>query len=864
MVIQSTSITEQALRAAVTQVTGLGTVGEGELAAKISETAKEKAHSLVLPQTNSETSATQLDLQGAAIDLAIKGLVIAAMAIHEQVKVMREKRLGFDKERQAGIASFTVRVNEEYTKLSLEERLISEYVHQIQKRDYSTYFGINSQVLTEDNKLEFHSVLPYYKMSEHLRQPVASTNMLDQKRVIISLFFKSALPGNIADLDHDFTSDSAIKAFFESSWQGKNYLNDLRAPRFIMMSLANLLWHLQDPINKHGEPLSIPKRIELCKDVLLFLNSMLNHRSTPFIHNLDMSDILQSFVQRVELHVKGLRDAFIHERMNAINIEEVTSSTHHSLRIMDKCVFKLIYRYEKPGEEGSTFPNPRAAQQLASTIGYMDELLDIYPKLISHFTGVFTGDAKQACLNSPPRTLIDALIIFLHATRPEKDIIIKRLNSTKLDSGQQMAAVLKELDQTFIKPIKDKIKSDGSLWRKTSKNREAVARVVAQRLLPLITLVLEDFRIDVSSMAGGCDSQLNIMCGDTQLKKINRDAETGEGYYQWKISPFIQAAGEFADSIDELPQKQFRLTKISELLDNLKSLIFQYRSFLAYPQFQKFLLACIKDVEKEFESLGDFVEELDMNLTHDEFISREIKAILVPMTASLTETIKEFEESAKFFSKRISAPSFPGEQKRILQQKVKELSEQYRELFDKDANIDDIIEIPDVEQAEFNMVPRPRKIAAVPVVSNKVVAHLSRLITDCEQSMSQYVFSQHKRMLMKELLNDIQTKENITHSDVRVIVKELAKIVMAYRASPFFQASYGETKSAKFFCQRVIRYKDDESFPLAEYLFGDQVEEYDLGSSHSILSGLKALATENRWEKNASQLVVSSYIMMTF
>jgi hypothetical protein len=866
----SASITELALRAAVSQFTAGATTGEAD-AANTADTiaglAKDKAKGLVLAGSDCDSQTQQLNLQGAAIDLAVKGLIIAAIAVNRQVETMKEQRLSFDKERLAGISTFTIPTNVEYTKLSKEEKIISSYIEKVNKYNFAKYLGINTQLLSEDVHLEYHSLLPFYKMSEGIRQPVASTKKIDQQKVLINLFFKSALPENISDLDSDFTNDWRIEAFFESAWEKENYLNNLRAPRFVMMSLANLLWHLQDPVDEDGSRLSISKRIKLCKEIKLFLMDLLNEHAEPFIHEISDSKIkLTSYVRRIELHVKGLMDAFIDEKLNSVNLDDITDNTHHSLQTMDKSVFQMIYQKKIPGKKGM-FPDPHAAQNLATTIGYMDQLFDLYPDLINCFSGVMSSQ-PGSFLNTPPITIIDALIIFLHSTRSEKDDILERLAKLDNESGLLLIEAFNELDDKFIRPIKDICKAELKTGMRDP-DRKKVAKITAQRLLPLFTLVLEDYPIDVTtelSRESAHEEDLyraKILGGEEQVQLINRAAESGDGYYQWDIASLLKYRGHFATHLNDVPRKQFKLTKVSELLDTVKSITTHYKSFLAYPSFQTFLLKCIEDVRGVYKELEDFVTELDDHINKDQNLSRELKSILIPMTEKLDDCIKEFYESSKLLSEHVISPNFPREQKKILQEKIRHLCKQYEELFQKEAGLDDIVEAQDRIPDEAAPIGNGARMAPPDAVSSQTIACLTRLINDCQKNMSPYMKLGHKGMMLNSLLNALEHKPNCRVKDVEKITQEIMQIAMAYRPSFMFQAAYGETRSAKLLCAEIYKYKNSPEFPLAKFIFG-QDHHVDLNSEENILIAMKTHGQMHSWQKEADKLKLSDSILTIF
>ncbi len=368
-------LTELALRAAVNtskkQVTGDGLSSSND----IKNLALGRVQELINGNSNASNIGSQINLQAAAIALAIQGLEIAYVAISRQLDALKNQRIAFDKERQAAIATFVISNNVEEQDFSSEEQVIKFFVGLGLKSKFASYFGIKVAALSQEDAA-FYSVLPFYRMSDALDQPVASTNPLDVQRTAISLFFKSALPEAIADIDAGFQGSSKFVEFFRSLFERKNYLNDKRAPRFIIMALANLLWNLQHPVDPEtGFPLSWEQCIGLCRDVELFLNKLLDADAAPFLQKLNNEENqLLSFIRKVEIHTKALRAAYAEAQLNELDIGSVTNSAHRTLRIMDQNVFKLIYKRRNP-ITNCMEPDETAAEELAYTVSYLNEIL---------------------------------------------------------------------------------------------------------------------------------------------------------------------------------------------------------------------------------------------------------------------------------------------------------------------------------------------------------------------------------------------------------------------------------------------------------------------------------------------------------
>ena len=179
-----------------------------------------------------------------------------------------------------------------------------------------------------------------------------------------------------------FHSDYKIVAFFESWIHDHNYLNNSRAPRFIIMSLCNLLWNLQHPVDTHtGVPISLQQAKKLCNEVLLFINQILDEQMPPHLSKIGkMHEGLISFIQKIEIQVKELYSAYIDEIINEINIEDVTNSAHHVLRIMDKSIYKLLYKSTNAISQ-KTEPDEKAAEDIAYLINLLNQLINVNPAI---------------------------------------------------------------------------------------------------------------------------------------------------------------------------------------------------------------------------------------------------------------------------------------------------------------------------------------------------------------------------------------------------------------------------------------------------------------------------------------------------
>ena len=867
------TFTEQALRSAM-NTTKTELSEEVDPAKTLKQTAIKRVEELIKGNSTSGNKNMQMDVQAMAINAAIQGIELAFYAIQGQLKELKNKRLSFDKERQAGIATFIIPTNKEEKELSKQERIIKSFIELTKKNPlFAPYLGIKTSVSSELDNAEFHSVLPFYKMSEQLPQRVCSNKAIDKQRTTISLFFRSAMPDAIANIDNNFQNDSSFLEFWKSAYKKENYLNDLRAPRFIMMSLANLLWNLQHPVDTEtGYPLSIGKNIKLCLSVSAFLNKLLNSNEITYLKPLsDSTSNLFYFVRKVEIHVKSLQKAFSEEHLNELNIADLNNNAHNTLRIMDKCIFELIYSRKNPLTHKMQ-PDSKAAEELAYKVSYINQQLADMPELLGYFKSIAANTGFIPYLNPTPRTVIDILILYIHSSHEDKERLFKALNAHPSDSLPEFIYNLKTFEKQFIRPIKDVSKKELNAGIFDRKSKE-VRRLTARRLIPLITLVLEDYSVEVNRPITLAFDQTTadsvLYTAKEQIEMINKSASgngdiEAQGYYAWELSPFVTFNKETEEVLDDLPKRQYRFTEITKLLDAVSEIVLNYRSFLQYKSFQEFLLSCLDKIKKEYSNLTEHIGKVNDCLTKDKVISRNIQSILSSMTSDFGKGYETFSNSFINFEQKISAPDFSEQQKLSLTTKLNFIHQQFTTLFEEDSGILSFIRpttplqkgnsIKELSSTatdeEPTTVPPPEKQYLPP----KHIVELRKLINRCIDALSYQSRYGVKGKLLAHLLTLIDSKATHTQDDIASVIKELARITLSYRPTYFFQAEYAETRSAKELIAALKDKKANKLLNLKEILLGSDTEEIINQSNADIAQRLRNARVANNWHDSCDKI----------
>lgn len=820
----------------------------------------------------------QMAEEAVLVGVAMAGIKMAYDGISTQLHELGDQRLAFIKERETGTATFLIPLNKEPRDLSKEETFIKNFVPLILKKSlFSTYSGLHKATSNSIEGHDFYSILPFYRMSENLGHPIENRRPIDQQRRAISWFLKTTVPDFLAHIDRSFQTEWRVTSFFVSTYQGTNYINDLRAARFVIMSLANLLWNIQHPVDPEtGYPLSFTDCVKLCRDVEIYLNVLLDsaeRETPPYLGHLSHDrDRLIRFVHKIATYTSALRAAYVEEQLNEVNINEVTNSAHQALEIMDQCILNLIYKHRHPiASEDPKNPfsggvtDGRAAESLVSIFGYLRDLFNINPGLIGFFSSYTKLDPTTTYVNATETTVMDALIIFCHMPKPERLTFIGDLKKSTQSSMIEFADTLEQLHHDFIMPFERTSKRDLKATRYKPKYVER-ARLTARRLIPFITLVIDDYGVEVDTpniLSRQLESQTNaaacqVLSGKQQIKSINQAAalDQNTGYYQWALSPFLEISAQTAESLNALVKHQYRLTQVTQLLDAVSELIQDYRTFLQLSHFQMFLLNCLNKAKEEYAALATRIDTLDASLSEDERMPRRLKQILSEMTLEMGKRLEGFAQAAINFRGKVGLPNFPDQEKLRLKVKISRVNQQFLDLFGEASGLTDWAPIA----VEEDPATTPSRGGSAPlldrVASSKVVA-LSQLARRCFDGLSYFSQQGYKGVLLRNLMAKIDHQPDWTDLQLNRAIQQLVCITASYRETYFFQAAYGQTRSAKILIKAIQDPALHDVIPLGSIIFNTTGIDYTSQSEAQIIHALEHLRTNQHWEESASRLSVA-------
>lgn len=904
----SSYFTELALRAGALGVGGKPDDGSDAIGSR----ALDHANGLIQSSAMDDTEkARQIQIQHTAITAAIVALQAGVATIQRHKQLLESKRLGFDQERLTGVATFRLPTDIEEARFSQREWCIKAFLGL--QDEYPTlrpYFGINadqaSEHNTEQGSFDFYSILPLYRMSEHLAQPLASTTSIDKERISINLFFKVVVQESIERIGKSFLHDYKFIQFFKSAFEKRDYLNNRRLPRFVLMSLANLLWNLQHPVDpKTGAPLRIDECVGLCRNAMIFLNRLLDEKAKFSLHRLIDNEEKKELIRvclMIEQHIKALHASYLEQQLYEINIVDVVNMAYKLLRGMDNALFMLIFK--KPKEHGKKFEfDSQAAERITQMVDHLHRMLSNAPEIVREFES-FRHDKPIPYVNSPLKTVVDVLIVFCHLSTADRRTVFKKISKYQNENALQFYEELKSFEKLYVKPIRSygklelkRLKKERDLREKLQKKTlerrgvspsevhnfpekpiETIEEFTGKRLIPLITLILQDYRIRIDGFTPVHmpktvpDHFLSGLSAREQVLQINRMAASGIGYYQYQVSPFIQMDALTEGKLDELPCNEYRLTRLTELLDMVSDIVNHYRHFLQLKSFQVFLLKFIQKLKSEYSALNRYLDEIESCLDRDQQVTRDVKGLLHRVLTDLTRGLDGYLMAISNLERVAGDPKFPEQQRLLLSEKIELIDGLFRLLFNnEDSGITHILNDTQDSLLAQNNLPldvnyhQPLDTDEMDANRNAMkqglrdqdglrLIAIKEMIYNCRSAMSSLSKNGHKGSLLNqlELMVDKLTPP-IQDETITAIVLELVKITASYRSLGFFHADYAQTRSAKALIRDILDPEMNARLNLIQCIFGMNLNPQQV-TVKQVVHRLSELRASNQWKENVKQI----------
>jgi hypothetical protein len=777
------------------------------------------------------------NLQGAAIGMAVQGLEIAYHVLSSQMQEAKFIRKQFVEECENNIATFTLNHSKEIEDFSKHEKAIDNYYQILTKECgyFLSYFGIQDRPDETNPKIHRLSILPFFKMSQALQQKSLVASQLDQHRQACSLFLKTALP--TIGYDEDYRKINRIFLQLEGLWEKENYLNRFKAPRFIIISLANLLWNLLFPVdNDTGIPLTLAECVNLCLKAELFLNLILDNTQENFIDWIDDSQHgIYSFLLKIELYIKGLHQAFEFERLHEINLTDVSNSMHRALRIMANKIMELIF------QKGS------AAETLMGQLMLMGEIVNQSAGIVEK---TFKKDERLPipALNKVPSSTMDLLLLFIHQPPHSRTKIINRLKTSANEANQELGKILEKFYQEFLSIFEENAKKsfkkknlpmDFHLW-------------IGKRFIALIVMMMECFNIFEDTRPCSYRSSEESFRDKDQRSQIIEIAASSHPnrYYEWSLSIFLKNKSKTSENLDQLLHEQNKMLMMTKLLDQVGSMVLENRVFLQQPDFQAMILDCLKKIELAYKALNDRLNDVETQMAMDQQIQRHEKRVIQPMLDDLEATLECIQRSILQVSQVISDPGFSEHEKQQMLEKTAAIQAQFQTLFQDGFNLP--TSLPGSPLSEVKEKPGLFK-KPVSLTPKKT---LVTLLQKCFDGMSHSSKQGIKGDLLIKMKLQIEKQTQLSDEDLGEWILELINITSAPRANFLFQAAYGQTRSAKVLIKAILNPRLNQDLPLAAIIFKNPCIDISTLNETKVLQQIHLLKQENSWSNMAEQLEI--------
>lgn len=809
---------------------------------------------------------------------ALVGVAVAVLAtgyaILERQHTLAEMDVEYlAKELDAGIATMVIPSSK--LNRSKEVKAIEDLLRMAKDFDLSLEdLGIKESKIGDDS---FYSVLPYYKMvgrgsSDDRVHPTNLEAARTNIGLVLAVDAVTPLKKGEDKILHQRGILNKMGAPFERLYERNNYLNDIRAPRLILMSVANLLWNLQHPVNKEGMPLSLEESIELCEKASQFLNKLGSPAYSPFIEKLPAAP---EFIQRTQASLALLKRGYEHEQETSVKLNDVTDAAHSGIRCLYENLFGLVYP-SKDAHTKKTLPDSMAEKTVANHLANIDTYISLDPGILANLnkalspktTTLLTRVPAAAGMHTPIQSTMDILILLCHLS---KDDFVKLMNKCDAQPGhgQNHKLFLEEMrkfHEHFVSPVQKKFKG---IKLPDEKEFSTVQRA-ARRLIPFLSSVNGDIKHFKSPGESESIGPVAAKKRHESMKKIHENLDTQlessaaesskDSYYRWdiltvdgKVKP-----SEARDILRDLPKYGYRMSQMTKLIDNIEFMSQNYATCLTDETYVKFMVECLSKFKAETKALNDKIDKMTQTF-RDPAQSRDATTgvlvnVLEPMSAEFKKQVAAVNAASSRISLLLQRDTFIPEQQAFVKQRFGEIGKQYEALFGSSpllAGVEAKLlgSAPSAEPAVAAAPPtalraeeggepsRPKRAGAiikrpqgtdevahvmdVPDTSNEK-RELIKLIDSCFDAMSYQSRHGEKGDLLKLLKQRIEVSGPLSKEDVGDMVKHLVSITARYRETYFFQASYGETRSAKALLAAVRDPVINETLGLSKLILGDK------------------------------------------
>jgi hypothetical protein len=424
-----------------------------------------------------------------------------------------------------------------------------------------------------------------------------------------------------------------------------------------------------------------------------------------------------------------------------------------------------------------------------------------------------------------------------HTPSNQRRKIQQRIKQEKAEVYQELFLIVQNLEEQFLHPF------EKLMERQCPKSHPNLRQQwMAQYFLALISLIMECFTIFNDTRSKTADSASLSDKAQRQIILEIAASQDENRYYRWSMTLFLQKqAGSSREKLDALLCELNHMHMMTELLDKLGSMVLENKILLLEKNFQTTLMDTLKKIREAYRQLNLRLNTIEDAMNQDESIQRNEKRILQPMLDDVEMTLETIQKSIAQVSEIINHPLFSEKQQQAIAKQMQDVQNQFRSIFGSDIHLSTLPML------------RVQNLGAQENLSAEKQACI-KLIEICYQEMSTLSKYHPKGQSLIELKKNVQSTCIYTKTELKRDFLKLIEISSSPRANYFFQAAYGQTRSAKALIKSLL----DPAFklrkPFLELLFEPEFKDLNHLSETELIERLNQLQAQYQWPRLAPEL----------
>lgn len=469
-------------------------------------------------------------------------------------------------------------------------------------------------------------------------------DILTQARKSLNVLLQGDLKQLLSEINAELRNDwlMDMQLFVEA----QSYLTWLNASRFLLISLGDIAASLLFAMNPNTNmPLSYADTAELCGLLRTIIGRMRSDTEVPFSKNrssLCQYKSLDQFLASLDGRIAILKTAYENRAEIGLNVNEVINSEHLVLQQLATNLRKLVYM-------GLPFIEPDHLNSkmldLANLIYFHPELV---PDMVKQLKLKDKFDYAALGVNSPPRTVMDVLILWSDAAHKIRRSSLKTMPS-KTDWHQRFISILTDINTFYIKPIEalSTTKYLGGLMRypKDKNIQLSPGRIF---FIASVAMLLEVYRLNLIEQPSDSGKTAN-----QQIREINAKASKDNAVHGLRVLDLLALEPSTRDVLKQVYQK--RLYKVFPIL-TVVTLLERFRQKQEHTgntdEFQHELTIRLHILKDKQKKLTKAINALIISAENEQKSNKDLLSFLSglknkdPKTAlSIPSMIKEFERA---------------------------------------------------------------------------------------------------------------------------------------------------------------------------------------------------------------------------